>query len=292
MSKEKEKPRKRYFVPAYFKDDKCYEAIVIEGRSLFLTWGEGDFEITEILELSEELEAHPVQPSSYPYTFGRVPSAEDVKTVGELYSRLYTLWSGYFFHPDHRVVEFLALFDLYSYAAVAGPGCIIIFLVGAKRTGKTTAQIIMDKTGYRAFSGVNPSEPAIYRTLGWEVEYAPMIILREYERASDDMKQIARESDILGATVPRVDKESDTHVVRHYHVYGPRICGANKLPNLTDSDTDRIHIIRTVRGKPREPRTGLYLKREVRALLDELRNDLLLWRVATSKSTSQSRAKR
>ena len=280
---ETEKKRKgRLHVPAYFTDQRCYEAIRMAGKDLFLAIDRDGFNTVEFLDLSETQEVYPAQYSADLYTFANTPN--DFKPLAELYFRLYNVWSDYFLHPDPRVVEFLALFDLYSYAAVRGPGCIQVFLIGSKRTGKTTAQIIMEKTAYRAFSGINPSEAAIYRTLGWEVEYAPMIILREYERANDVMKQITREADIPGATVPRADKEDDGFVVRHYRVYGPRLCGANKLPTFTDADADRIHTIKTVRAKPTKPRTELYLKREVKTMLEGLRNDLLLWRIANYNS--------
>jgi hypothetical protein len=279
---EKKQRKDHIRAPAYFTDQRCYEAIRMNGKDLFLLFNEDGFSTREVLAGSETQEVYPAQYSADLYTFTNTPN--NFRPLNELYSRLYEVWRDYFLHPDPRVVEFLTLFDLYSYAAVKGPGCIQVFLVGSKRTGKTTAQIIMEKTAYRAFSGVNPSEAAIYRTLGWEVEYAPMVILREYERANDVMKQITREADIPGATVPRADKEDDGFTVRHYHVYGPRLCGANKLPTFTDADSDRIHIIKTVRAKPTKPRTELYLKREVKAMLRELRNDLLLWRIASYNS--------
>jgi len=279
MSEEKKEKKKRIQVPAYFTSTCCYEAIRMSGKDLFLTFNGNRFETVEILDIAENEEAHPIQYSEEPYIFQDLP--KEAKSLPDLYQRLYEVWHNYFVHPDQRVVEFLTLFDLYSYMAVKGPGCIQIFLIGRGRTGKSTAQMIAEKTGYRTFSGVNPSEAAIYRTLGWEVEYAPLIILREYEKASEEMKQVAREADVPGATVPRADKDDEGFSVHHYFVYGPRLCGANKLPSLTDADLDRIHVIKTVKARPLKPKTALYRKWEVKQTLRELRNDLLAWRVAS-----------
>jgi hypothetical protein len=276
LEKKDETKKQRIYVPSYFSKQACFEAIQLDGREVFLTYEQGYFDTFDVLELSETEEAWPVQ-FTKPYVFDDIP--REVRPLTELFEELQEVWSTYFAHPDERVIEFLTLFDLYSYMASKGPGCIQIFLVGGIRTGKNTAQIIAEETGYRAFGGVDPSEAAIYRILGYRVQYAPLIILKEYERASPVMKQISRESDIPGSTVLRADKENDSFTVHGYYVYGPRLAGANRLPVFNDADIDRIHTIKTVRAKPLRPRAELNISSEVKEKLQRLRNELLAWRV-------------
>jgi predicted small lipoprotein YifL len=274
--KDETKKKQRIYVPAYFSKKACFEAIQLDGREVFLTHEQGYFDTFDVLELSEIDEAWPVQ-FTKPYVFHDIP--REAKPLTELFEELHEVWSTYFAHPDERVIEFLTLFDLYSYMASKGPGCIQVFLIGGIRTGKNTAQIIAEETGYRAFGGVDPSEAAIYRILGYKVQYGPLIILKEYERASPVMKQISRESDIPGSTVLRADKENDSFTVHGYYVYGPRLAGANRLPTFNDADIDRIHTIKTVRAKPVRPRAELNISNEVKEKLQRLRNELLAWRV-------------
>jgi len=273
---KKTESKQRIHVPAYFSEKACFEAIQLDGREVFLTHEQGYFDTFDVLELSEIDEAWPVQ-FTKPYVFHDIP--REAKPLTELFEELHQVWSTYFAHPDERVIDFLTLFDLYSYMASKGPGCIQVFLIGGIRTGKNTAQIIAEETGYRAFGGVDPSEAAIYRILGYKVQYAPLIILKEYERASAVMKQISRESDIPGSKVLRADKDNDSFTVHGYYVYGPRLAGANKLPSFADADIDRIHTIKTVRAKPLRPRAELSISIGVKEKLQRLRNELLAWRV-------------
>jgi len=120
---------------------------------------------------------------------------------------------------------------------------------------------------------------AIYRTLGYEVEYAPLIIIKEYERASELMKEISREGDIPGTPIPRVDKENERMVVRNYHVYGSKIVASNRLHG-DEADMDRYHIIKTEHGNPKKPRSDLYREQSVIEKINDIRNKLLLWKLA------------
>ncbi|MDG7035633.1 MAG: hypothetical protein JRM78_05380, partial [Nitrososphaerota archaeon] len=153
------------------------------------------------------------------------------------------------------------------------------WFIGARRSGTTNCRSDVGSPDLGSIAGGAPSDASIYRTLGWEVEYGPMIIIREFEKASDIMREINREGDIPGAWIPRVDKEYERQIVRSYHVYGSRVCASNKLHG-EDADDDRYMFIRSVHGKPAKPRNQLYRNKEVASDLNETRNEILLWKLA------------
>jgi hypothetical protein len=192
---------------------------------------------------------------------------------------VYEIFKDYFYHSDPRVHKFLSLYIIHSYLVSKSIGTVFVWLIGAKRSGKTTVQLIAESLGYRPVSGVGPSEAAIYRTLGYEVEYAPLVIIKEFERASELMKEISREGDIPGTVVSRADKEGDRIIVRNYHVYGSKIVASNRLHG-DEADMDRYHIIKTEHGKPTKPRSDLYRNSSVIEKINDIRNKLLLWKLA------------
>jgi len=277
----KGQPTKKYiYVPFWSTSSGCYEAVKMDGREVFLTYRNGRYVVLDELELDDETGLKPIQYTEPEYTFaGEDIENTDAPKLEDIYNEVYSFYRDYFAHPDPRVQKFLALYVIHGYILTRSVGTTFIWLVGQKRTGKTTAQIIAALLGYRAFQGVAPSEPAIYRTLGWEVEYGPLIICREYERASDIFKEIVREGDIPGATVPRADKADDHFVVNHYRVYGSRINSSNSLHG-GEADLDRYTIIRCAHLRPLRPRAELYRDPNVMRKLHETRNSLLLWKLA------------
>ena len=278
MNKEKEIS---IFVPFISAKDSCFEAITLGGRDSFLGFDDGKYIAPDVLEISDTKVYRPVQDSRYPYSFEEIPTT--VPDVRDLYQRVFRFWSDYFAHSNPTVIKYEALYTIHSYILPNSPGVIQEWLIGRSRTGKTTAGTINYNLGYRAFGGVNPSEAAIYRTLGYTVEYGPMVILAEYEKASDDMRAISRDSDIPGSGVPRVDKEGEggTFKVHTYFTFGSRFIGANSIPaNYNEADMDRMHIINGEHLKPKRPRAELLRKKDVIKGLSDLRNDLLAWKVA------------
>ncbi|MDG6934362.1 MAG: hypothetical protein JRN68_06655 [Nitrososphaerota archaeon] len=263
------------YVPFWATNGSCYEAVKIAETDAFLTYDHGQFSTVEFVE-TPTLKVIPTQFSN-PYQFDSVP--DRVPSLDEVYKELHEVMRSYFAYPDHRVHKFLALYLIHSYMLPRSLGTIFLWFIGAKRTGKTTFQLISESVGYRPFAGVGTSEAALYRTLGYEIEYAPLIIIKEFERASDLMKEVTREGDIPGTVVPRADKEGDRMVVRNYHVYGSRVVASNKLHG-DDADMDRYHLVRAIKGRPARPRVELYRNKQVLAKLQKIRNDLLLWKVA------------
>ncbi|MCL4343422.1 MAG: hypothetical protein JRN26_05560 [Nitrososphaerota archaeon] len=276
--------KQKYYVPFWVDGDTCYEAIRTAGKDMFIYYEKGKYMFSDYID-ANTVRVHPVQYIK-PYTFDdnneyiNQNKSPDLKSV---YEEVHSIVTDYFYYSDPRLHKFLSLYIIHSYMLTRSIGSVFLWLIGARRSGKTTLQIISESLGYRPFSGVTPSEPAIYRTLGWEIEYAPLIIIREFEKANDTMREIAREGDIPGATVPRSDKEYDRMVVRNFHIYGSRIVGSNKLHG-DDADSDRYMFIRAIHGKPKKPRSQLYRNKAVMANLNQIRNDLLLWKVANYAS--------
>jgi hypothetical protein len=276
-----EEARKSYlYVPFWSTTSKCFEAALVDWREAFLTFNSGKFEVLDELELSDEQGLKPVEYTQTKYSFTQEQiDSTVVPSLPQLYEDVYSFFRDYWAHFDPRIQKFLALYLIHSYVLTKSPGTIFVWLVGQKRTGKTTAQLIAEALGYRAFSGVAPSEAALYRTLGFEVEHGPLIICREYEHASDVFKEIVREGDIPGATVPRADKIEDRFVVNHYHLYGSRINGSNSLHG-NEADMDRFCVIKCVHLQPLRPRVELYRSKDVIEKIRRTRNDLLLWKLA------------
>jgi len=271
--------KQKLYVPFWYDPitNQVFEAVRIGGKDVFLYYDASGFKITEWVDTESE-RIMPVQ-YMHPYIFSALPEYLEPPKLSDLYNEVYEIFKDYFYHSDPRVHKFLSLYIIHSYLVSKSIGTVFVWLIGAKRSGKTTVQLIAESLGYRPVSGVGPSEAAIYRTLGYEVEYGPLIIIKEFERASELMKEISREGDIPGTVVPRADKESDRIVVRNYHIYGSKIVASNRLHG-DEADMDRYHIIKTEHGKPNKPRSDLYRNPSVIEKLNDIRNKLLLWKLA------------
>jgi len=269
--------KQKLYVPFWYDPitNQVFEAVRINEKDVFLYY-DGGFKIAEWIDIERKR----IMPEQYmhPYVFAALPDSEPLKLT-DLYNEVYEIFSDYFYHSDKRVHEFLSLYIIHSYMVSKSIGTVFVWLIGAKRTGKTTVQLIAESLGYRPIAGVGPSEAAIYRTIGYEVEYGPLIIIKEFERASELMKEISREGDIPGSTVPRTDKEGERMVVRYYHVYGSKIVASNRLHG-DEADMDRYHIIKTEHGNPNKPRSDLYREQSVVEKINDIRNKLLLWKLA------------
>jgi hypothetical protein len=274
---DKEKLKSMY-LPFCIDGKVCFEAVNFAGVDTWLYFHDTEFKVTsEIVTTTHEI--YPLQHTKTQFVLKPEQLKYPVPTTAELYQDLHDLVSDFYQHPDDRIAKFLALYLLSSYVITKAPGTIFVWLVGAKRAGKTTLQIIAEATGYRAFAGVDASEAAIFRTLGSNVEYGPLIMLREFEKASEEMRILAREGDIPGATVPRADKEGERFVVNHYRLYGTRIVASNSLHG-NEADMDRYIVIKCVKAKPKHERAQLYTDPIMIDWLSTLRSRLLRWKVA------------
>ena len=271
---------RRTHAPAWVgASGECYEAIRLGRRDVWLFHDDSGYRTVDFLEAGEDEEIWPIQHTLPRFSF---ESLDGVTTpqLADLYAEVHRFLDTYWRHRDPRVLQFMALYFLHTYVLTRSIGTIFVWLVGARRAGKTTLQILAQALAYRAFSALAPSEAALYRTLGCDVEYGPLVICREYERASDLMREISREGDIPGATIPRADKVDDVYTVLHYYLYGARLMASNKLHG-NEADMDRYLVIRCASGKPARPRSELIRKKEVLDALADLRSRLLMWKVAS-----------
>jgi len=275
--------KQKLYVPFWYDPttNQVFEAVRIGGKDVFLYYDAGGFKITEWVDTESER----IMPVQYmdPYIFAALPDYSEPLKLSDIYNEVYEIFKDYFYHSDPRVHKFLSLYIIHSYMVSKSIGTAFVWLIGAKRSGKTTVQLIAESLGYRPVSGVGPSEAAIYRTLGYEIEYGPLIIIKEFERASELMKEISREGDIPGTVVNRADKEGDRIVVRNYHIYGSKIVASNRLHG-DEADMDRYHVIKTEHGKPNKPRSELYRNSTVKERINEIRNKLLLWKLVNFSS--------
>jgi hypothetical protein len=253
------------------------EAVSDQGRNLFLFLKDDGFMTCEKVE-EPERDVLPVQECLVPYVICNEDLTKPNTDIGELYADLHAFMSDYYVHRDPRVTKFLALYFIASYVLLRAPGIIQVWLVGKRRSGKTTLQLLAKQFCYRAFGGVNPSEASIYRFLGHLQEFAPTILVAEYDKASAFMREICREGDIPGSTVPRCDEEGRRQVVHHYHIFGARINVSNGLHG-EDRDLDRVHAIHSTKGQPNRPRSDLWLNEGVMERVRSLRVRLLLWKL-------------
>ncbi|MFP3131595.1 MAG: hypothetical protein RXR51_08490, partial [Nitrososphaeria archaeon] len=220
--------KEKIYVPFWYdpRTNQVFEAVRINEKDVFLYY-DGGFKLGEWID-TESKRIMPVQYMD-PYIFAALPENLEPPKLTDLYNEVYEIFRDYYYHSDPRVHKFLSLYIIHSYLVSKSIGTVFVWLIGAKRSGKTTVQLIAESLGYRPIASVGPSEAAIYRTLGYEVEYAPLVIIKEFERASELMKEISREGDIPGTVVSRADKEGDRIIVRNYHVYGSKIVASNRL---------------------------------------------------------------
>jgi len=264
-------------VPFWSDEDTVYEAIKMGGKNTFLYYENNGYRMKDEIVIDGEI----IKPEQYtnPYVIPLDFALNEPPKLTDLYNEVYEIVKDYYYHSDKRVHNFLSLYIIHTYMVSKSIGTIFLWFIGAKRTGKSTIQEISEKLGYRPVSGVGTSEAAIYRILGDKVEYAPLVIIKEYESASELMKQISREGDIPGTPVPRSDKEGDGYRVNFYHIYGSKIVASNRLHG-DEADMDRYHIIRAEHGIPNKPRPALHRDKEVVKKINEIRNKLLYWKVA------------
>jgi len=255
------------------------EAVSEGGRTVFIFERDGDFTFSPNIEEEERIVV-PVQECLVRYVVKGEDLIDPKIQLADVYADLLAFMSDYYVHRNPTVTKFLALYFIASHVLLRAPGIVHVWLVGKRRSGKTTLQLLAGQFCYRAFGGVNPSAASIYRFLGHQEEYAPTILVAEYDKATEFMREICREGDIPGSTVPRCDDENGHQVVHHYHIYGARINASNSLHG-EDRDMDRVHVIRSTKGRPKRPRSDLWLNADAMEEVSALRARLLLWKLRT-----------
>lgn len=270
----------------FWTNGQTFEAVELEdGSQAFLTHDGSSYSLAEKVEAGGGLSVVPESLAKDPYRFTREKVAKAaVPELGVLYVRVLAVVEDYFAHLDSRVHKLLAMMIVHSYVLTRSNGTAFLWLVGPKRSGKSTFETVVERLGYRVFAGTDPTPSTIYRTLGDEVEYAPTVVIREYGWANEVMRQIAREGDVPGSTKPVTEQlPNGRYVVVHYWLYGWRVVASNNLHGV-DADLDRYFVLRCMRLPTRRPRSELHRDREVMAALEALRKDLLLWKVANLDS--------
>lgn len=266
----------------FWTNGQTFEAVELEdGSQAFLTHDGSSYSLAEKVEAGGGLSVVPESLAKDPYRFTREKVAKAaVPELGAVYVRVLAAVEDYFAHVDSRVHKLLAMMLVHSYVLTRSNGTAFLWLVGPKRSGKSTFETVVERLGYRVFAGTDPTPSTIYRTLGDEVEYAPTVVIREYGWANEVMRQIAREGDVPGSTKPVTEQlPNGRYVVVSYWLYGWRVVASNNLHGV-DADLDRYFIVKCMHLPARRPRSELYRDREVMAALEALRKDLLLWKVA------------
>jgi hypothetical protein len=270
----------------FWINGQTFEAVELEDGALaFLTYDGSSYSLMEKLDRGNERDVVPESLAKNPYRFirGEVTNATPPE-LAVLFPRVLAVVEDYFAHLDLRAHKLLAMMLVHSYALTKSIGTAFLWLVGPPRSGKTTFGTIVERLGYRVFSGVKPTESTIYRTLGSEIEYAPTVVIKEYAWATETQRELAREGDIPGSTKPVTEQlPNGKYIVVSYYLYGWRVVGSNNLHGV-DADLDRYFVLKCMHLAPRRPRSELHRDRVVMANLEALRKDLLLWKVANLDS--------
>lgn len=161
-----------------------------------------------------------------------------------------------------------------------------VFLVGDNDSGKSTILYLFKELGYRALLSESLPAADIFFFLGTEEEATGTILEDEAQglEFQREKLKIYKGGYVKGSRIPRI-RESATGIKQQfYYAFCFKVFAGEKLPDDTGF-LRRCIVIPMIEGLPTANVKDL--QPEDKRRLEELRNDLLLWRMQTSHDQLQ-----
>lgn len=260
QQKEKQKPDFDAF--KYSKNGKgpLFEAIILSGRPVFITYENGKIEPYD--EIEEDVRViEPPHSQSYPYQPYEFKNMEEVlgyreralaENIDSLYQKAKRIAQDY---NDQRKekTNLLATEIISSYFQDLFPTIHYTIVLGGNGSGKSSYGDVFTETGYRVVNLTNPNAANINRILGC-IEVGQCTIV------SDETGPIDKNTDLMAilktgyAPNGRTSKVNDySRAPEFFYTYCFKIIISERMPNLRDAKgvVDRSFSFTTYKGRPR-----------------------------------------
>ena len=258
--KQKEKPRFDAFKYSRNGRGQLFEAIVLTGSPVFITYENGKIEPYK--EIEEEVRIiEPPHSQSYPYEPYHFKNMEEVlsyrdralaENMDSLYQKAKHIAEIY---NDQRKekINLLATEIVSSYFQDLFPTIHYTIVLGGNGSGKSSYGDSFTETGYRVVNLTTPNAANINRILGC-IEVGQCTIV------SDETGPIDKNTDLMAilktgyAPNGRTSKVNDySRAPEFFYTYCFKIIISERMPNLRDARgvVDRSFSFTTYKGKPK-----------------------------------------
>jgi hypothetical protein len=261
-AKEKEKKKPRFDAYKYSKNGKgsLFEAIILSGTPVFITYQNGKIE--PYSEIEEEVRIiEPPHTQSYPYSPYEFKNMDEVlqyreralaENIDSLYLKAKQIAQDY---NDQRkeIINLLATEIISPYFQDLFPTIHYTIVLGGNGSGKSSYGDVFTETGYRVVNLTNPNAANINRILGC-IEVGQCTIV------SDETGPIDKNIDLMAilktgyAPNGRTSKVNDySRAPEFFYTYCFKIIISERMPNLRDARgvVDRSFSFTTYKGKPK-----------------------------------------
>jgi hypothetical protein len=260
-AKEKEKKKPRFDAFKYSRNGRgpLFEAIVLSGSPVFITYQNGKIE--PYGEIEEEVRLiEPPHAQSYPYTPYEFRNMDEIldyrdralaENIDSLYQKAKCVAEIY---NDQRKekINLLATEIISSYFQDLFPTIHYTIVLGGNGSGKSSYGDTFTETAYRVVNLTNPNAANINRILGC-IEVGQCTIV------SDETGPIDKNTDLMAilktgyAPNCRTSKVNDySRAPEFFYTYCFKIIISERMPNLRDAKgvVDRSFSFTTYKGRP------------------------------------------
>lgn len=238
-----DKSKRQYSTYKYSNKGKTqlHEAIIFEGRPVFLKYENGNLEVIEHIEEINRIikapshEEYPYEP--YEFTKEEIQSyLEQAKqaSIDSLYLKAKELVQDYNDQDRNKLVVF-ATDIIFSYFQDKFATTHYVSVVGDNDSGKSSLGITFEAAGYRPVYMTDPSAANIFRCLG-TIEFGQCtIILDEADKIdkSPEMMAILKTGYQLNGKVPKIN--TNTLRQEFFFTYALKIIISERSMSLTEA---------------------------------------------------------
>jgi hypothetical protein len=274
--KEAEKKTRKKLKDSGILPEGCYEAVYDDCKPCFLKLNGGDFSLVETVEANDETycpkERQNIPYEPYGFSEEQTPSqkelAEQIRNEFETWIDVEPIWK-----------DVLTACVLLTYQQEKLQTVPYLFLYGDNESGKSTVLNVLKNLCYRPMYGVTIPSADLYGYL--EDSDGQGCILE------DEVQGIHKDTDKIkiykagykeGAVVPRTLITSFDRIIKYYRTFCFKSCASEQIPQVKGFN-ERFLFIPMVEGSPKKEWADL--TKEDKARMQNLRNMLLKWRMAT-----------
>jgi len=273
--KEDQKPKPLQKVCGITESGDPFEAVFHNGKPMFLIKTNNGFHLTETV-INESHECEPnvknIPYENYSYNGPNIPSREDLFWQARNEFDL-------FLDVESEYKEYLAACVLLSYQQEKVRTVPYPYFVGDNESGKSVGMQLLASLCYRPLFGITIPSSDIYGYL--EDTDSPGVILEDEAQGFDrdlDKVKVYKSGYKRGAVVPRYREGREGLAMKYYRCYGFKAFASETMPQVKGF-IERCVFIPMIEGVPKKDWADVNNEDEAR--LQQIRNDLLKWRLAT-----------
>ncbi len=241
------------------------EAIIVEGKSMFLQVMDGLSTFKENLRLGNVLILPPSKDmyQSKEYTFLSASEIDkyihraNKENFESLFKKVRDVW-GKYFDAEEEVLNLCAADTIFTYFQDKLGMIHYLLFVGGNNMGKTSALKIFNELAYRPLYDVSLTQANIYRFLGTDEEGNGIILEDEIDDISKDLEKmkIYKVGYQTGARVTRLSgsrgNKQKSKMQQSYNTFCFKAFGSESQPDFIKARgfIDRLLIIKCFPGSP------------------------------------------